>query len=134
MGSSEIQTVMSKIVTQFTAAVQNAGIYPDDHPQVRSYIQETNRLLEELFQWKKAMTLLLIGDSLMVEKKPLTIAGAYETALLHILKDNEIERVTFSKGLSLAELVNLSELFHRRSFGEAFHPAHQVRKAREQGS
>ena len=96
---------MSKIATQFTAAVQNAGIYPDDHPQVRSYIQETYRLLEELFEWKKAMTLLLIGDSLMVDKKPLTIAGACETALVQILRDHAIERVTFSRGLSLAELV-----------------------------
>lgn len=104
MDSAEFQKVMSKVVTQFTAAVQNAGIYPDDHPQVVSYIQETHRLLEELFEWKREITLLLIGDSLMVDKRPLTIAGASETAFIQILRNNVIERVTFIKGLSLAQL------------------------------
>ena len=104
MDSSEFQKMMSTVLTQFTAAVQNAGIYPDDHPQVLSYIQETHRLLEELFEVKREITLLLIGDSLMVDKRPLTIAGACEAAFVQILRDNAIERVTFIKGLSLAQL------------------------------
>jgi HD-GYP domain-containing protein (c-di-GMP phosphodiesterase class II) len=104
MDSAEFQKMISKGVTQFTAAVQNAGIYPSDHPQVLSYIQETYRLLEELFKWKREITLLLIGDSLMVEKRPLTIAGACETAFVQILRNNAIERVTFIKGLSFIQL------------------------------
>ena len=68
MDSAEFQKAMGKVVTQFTAAIQNAGIYPDDHPQVLSYIQETHRLLEELLVWKREITLLLIGDSLMVDE------------------------------------------------------------------
>jgi len=104
MDSAGFQKVMSQVVTQFTAGIQNAGIYPDDHPQVLSYIRQTHRLLEELFEWKREITLLLIGDSLMVDKRPLPIAGAYETAFVQILRDNSIERVTFIKGLSLAQL------------------------------
>ena len=104
MDTAEIQKMMSMVLTQFTAAVQNAGIYPDDHPQVLSYIQETHRLLEELFEVKREITLLLIGDSLMVDKRPLTIAGACEAAFIQILRNNAIERVTFIKGLSLAQL------------------------------
>ncbi len=104
MDTAEIQKMMSTVLTQFTAAVQNAGIYPDDHPQVLSYIQETHRLLEELFEVKKEITLLLIGDSVMVDKRPLTIAGACEAAFVQILRNNAIERVTFIKGLSLAQL------------------------------
>jgi HD-GYP domain-containing protein (c-di-GMP phosphodiesterase class II) len=104
MDSAEFQKMISKVVTQFTAAVQNAGIYPNDHPQVLSYIRETYRLLEELFEGKREITLLLIGDSLIVEKRPLAIAGACETAFIQILGNNGIERVTFIKGLSLVQL------------------------------
>jgi HD-GYP domain-containing protein (c-di-GMP phosphodiesterase class II) len=104
MDSAEFQKMISKVVTQFTAAVQNAGIYPNDHPQVLSYIRETYRLLEELLEGKREITLLLIGDSLMVEKRPLAIAGACETAFIQILGNNGIERVTFIKGLSLVQL------------------------------
>ena len=104
MDSAEFQKMISKVVTQFTAAVQNAGIYPNDHPQVLSYIRETHRLLEELFRVKRAITLLLIGDSLMVDRRPLPISGACEKAFVQILRDNSIERVSFNKGLSLDQL------------------------------
>lgn len=104
MDSAGFQKMMSKALTQFAAAVQNAGIYPDDHPQVLSYILETHRMLAELFEVKKEITLLLIGDSLMVDNRPLTTAGACETAFIQILRNNVIERVTFIKGLSLAQL------------------------------
>src|SRR3989339_251036 len=104
MDYAEIQKTISQMVTQFTAAIQNAGIYPADHPQVLSYIHETHRLLAELFRAKRAITLLLIGDSLMVERRPLPISGACEKAFVQILRDNSLERVSFNKGLSLDQL------------------------------
>lgn len=104
MDSASIQSAMSKVMTQFTAAIQNAGIYPDDHPLVLSCIRQTHRLLEELFAWKREITVLLIGDSLMVDKRPLAAAASSEKALVQILRDNAIERVTFIQGLSLPHL------------------------------
>ncbi|MBU1399036.1 MAG: HD domain-containing protein [Proteobacteria bacterium] len=104
MSSAEFQKLMSKMVPQFTAAVQNAGIYPDNHPQSLSYIQETYHVLEELFEVKGKITLLLIGDSLMADNRPLTITGSCETAFAQILRNNAIERVTFIKGLTLLQL------------------------------
>lgn len=104
MSSAEFQKLMSKMVPMFTAAVQNAGIYPDNHPQSLSYIQETYYVLEELFEVNEKITLLLIGDSLMVDNRPLTITGSCETAFAQILRNNEIERVTFIKGLTLLQL------------------------------
>jgi putative nucleotidyltransferase with HDIG domain len=104
MDSAEIQKLMIQVVTQFTAAIQNAGIYPAGHPQVLSYIRETHRLMGEIFRVRRDITLLLIGDSLMVDKRPLPIAGVHERAFIKILSDNSLERVTFSRGLSLAQL------------------------------
>ena len=104
MESGEILNTIGKVVTQFAAAVQNAGMYPEDHPQIRSYIRETHRLLEALFDVKRETTFLLIGDNLMVDKKPLTLAGTFETAFVQILRRHLLERMTFIKGLPLAEL------------------------------
>ena len=104
MSSAEFQKLMSKMVPLFTAAVQNASIYPDNHPQPLSYIQETYHVLEELFEVKGEITLLLIGDSLMSDNRPLTITGSScDTAFAQILRNNEIERLTFIKGLTLLQ-------------------------------
>jgi len=104
MDSAEFQKMISRVLTQFAAAVQNAGIYPDDHPQVRSYVQETHRLLEELLKMKREISILLIGDSLMVDKRPLTITATGEMAFVRILESHSIGRMTFIKGLFLAQL------------------------------
>ena len=104
MDFTGFRKMMGNVVTQLTAAIQNAGIYPDDHPQVLSYIKEAYRLLVELLGIKREITLLLIGDSLMINKRPLALAGACETAFIQILRNNEIERVTFIKGLSISQL------------------------------
>ncbi|MBU0544139.1 MAG: HD domain-containing protein [Proteobacteria bacterium] len=104
MDSAGFQKMISRVLTQFAAAIQNAGIYPDDHPQVLSYVQESYRLLEELLKMKREISILLIGDSLMVDKRPLTITSTGETAFVRILESHSIERMTFINGLSLAQL------------------------------
>ncbi len=101
MQHAEFQKMIGQMVVQFTAAIHNAGIYPADHPQTVSSMRDAYRLLEELFDVKKEINVLLIGDSLMTLKRPLTISRASETAFIEILKNNGIERVTFIKGLTL---------------------------------
>ncbi|MEW6335147.1 MAG: HD domain-containing phosphohydrolase [Thermodesulfobacteriota bacterium] len=104
MDPEAFQRAISRMVTQFTAAVQNAAVYPEDHPVVLNAIGQFHHLIDELFVRKKEITLLLIGDGFMIDKRPLPLAGASETALLQIFRDNAIERVSWMKGLSLAEL------------------------------
>lgn len=104
MDSAEFQKMMGQVITQIAAAVQNAGIYPDGHPQVVSYIQESYSLLEKLLKVKREITILLIGDSLMVDKKPLAITGIGENSFIQILISNSIERMTFIRGLSVEQL------------------------------
>ncbi|RPJ11656.1 MAG: HD domain-containing protein [Desulfobacteraceae bacterium] len=103
MNSAEYQKLMSRLIPYFTAAVQNAGIYPDNHPQSISYMQETHRVLEEMFEAKKEITILLIGDSLMSDNRPLNVTASCEGAFAQILRNNAIERVSFIKGLVFAE-------------------------------
>ena len=104
MEALDFQKTAGQAIAQLTAAVQNAGIYPEGHPQVLSYLREAHRLLAVLAGQRREITLLLIGGSLMVDKRPLTAAGACEAACIQVLRNNDIERITFHKGLSLEEL------------------------------
>lgn len=104
MDPVEFQKATGKMATHFTAAIQNAVIYPADHPQVLSYVRETHRLLKELFAWKREITFLLIGDGILADKHPLLAAGVSESALVQIMKANALERVTFFRDLPLASL------------------------------
>jgi putative nucleotidyltransferase with HDIG domain len=104
MDSAEFQKMMGQAITQFAAAVQNAGIYPEGHPQIVSYIKESCRILEKLFKAKRELVILLIGESLMVDKRPLAVSGIGGTSFIQILNAHSIERMTFIRGLSIAEL------------------------------
>ncbi|MCG6537334.1 MAG: hypothetical protein L7F78_22140 [Syntrophales bacterium LBB04] len=103
----ELQKEISELITQFTAAVQNAGMYPSDHPQVISLISDSHHLLSELLKARHEITILLIGRNIMIDNKPLLIASIHENAFVRILKKHSIERITFTRGLSVAHLGEL---------------------------
>jgi HD-GYP domain-containing protein (c-di-GMP phosphodiesterase class II) len=98
---------MGMVITQFTAAVQNTGMYPDDHPQVLSHIREAHSLLGELLKKRRAVTILLIGKNLMVDNRNLVIASTHEAAFIRILKRRAIERMSFIAGLPFNQLEEL---------------------------
>ncbi len=124
MDFAEIQAMMIRVVSHFTAAVENTGIYPDDHPLVISFRQDTHKLLAEIFERKKEVTIMLIGDRLMADKRPLIMSGAGKNALIQILKNNSIERVTFSKGLPLSELTDFIKAVSTESLANVRSPRH----------
>jgi HD-GYP domain-containing protein (c-di-GMP phosphodiesterase class II) len=107
MDSAEYNNEISKVITQLTAAIQNVGMYPPDHPRILSPIQEAHNCLEELLKTKRDITIILIGEHLMVDNKPLLIAGPYEAAFVMTLKKCSIERITFLRGLPLVQLEEL---------------------------
>ena len=76
------QQKIGKIITQVAVAIQNAGMYPDNHPQVISHAQEAFALLDMLLKNVREINILLIGEYLTVDNKPLLIPGFHEAACL----------------------------------------------------
>lgn len=107
MDSAEYNKEIIEVVTHLTAAIQNVGIYPQGHSLISSNIREAYNALELLLKTKREVTILLIGEHLMVDNKPLVISDVYETAFVRILKKYSIERITFLSGLSLVQLEGL---------------------------
>ncbi|NPU84124.1 MAG: hypothetical protein HPY65_06510 [Syntrophaceae bacterium] len=98
------QESISDAITQRTTAIQNAGIYPGDHPLVLTHIRDAHEQLKHLMSIRLDTTILLLGEHLTVDNRPLLLAGATESALIRILRKRSIERITFLRGLPFAQL------------------------------
>jgi len=105
------QQEIGRMVHRLTVAIQNAGIYPDDHPQVFSHIQETFALLDRLLKDTREVTILLIEENVIVNNKPLFIPGSCEADFVRVMKKNGVEWISFFSGLPFAQLEELIRSF-----------------------
>ena len=112
------QQKIGRIITRLTVAIQNAGMYPDNHPQVLSQAQEAFALLDMLLKDAREITILLIDEYLIVDNKPLLIPGFYEAAFVGFMKKNGVEWISFLSGLPFAQFKELIRSF--ASSGNSF--------------
>lgn len=107
MPDHEIQTDLTRVIAQLTAAVTNTGLYSSTHPKIAEYIDHAFAALTTMLSQKPEVTVLLIGDDLVAENKPLSSGGAYVVNFARILKKKAIERMSFLPGLTKEELQSL---------------------------
>ena len=112
------QQKIGMIINQLTVAIQNAGMYPDKHPQVLSQAQEAFALLDMLLKDAREINILLIGEYLIVDNKPLIIPGFYEEAFVRFMKKNGVEWISFLRGLPFSQLKEFIRSF--ASSGSSF--------------
>jgi HD-GYP domain-containing protein (c-di-GMP phosphodiesterase class II) len=98
---------LSRVIAQLTAAVTNTSLYSATHPQVAAYIEKAYGVLADLLRLKPEITILLIGNDLVADNRPLPSSGAYIDNFVRILKKKAIERITFISGVPKAELHDL---------------------------
>lgn len=106
MAENDIHEGLTRVISQLTAAVTNTGLYSAAHPQVGLYIDKAYGLLTAMLQRAPEITVLLIGDDLITDNRPLA-TGASASSVAHfgrILKRKAIERLTFLSGLPKPEL------------------------------
>ncbi len=106
MAEFDLHDGLSRVISQLTAAVTNTSLYSPTHPQVAQYIDRANTVLTEILQIKPEITILLIGDDLVVDNRPIASTGtaSFVTNFERILKKKTIERITFISGLPRLEL------------------------------
>ena len=98
---------LSRVIAQLTAAVTNTSLYSATHPQVAAYIEKAHGVLADMLMLKPEITILLIGNDLVADNRPLPSGGAYIDNFVRILKKKAIERITFISGVPKAELHDL---------------------------
>ena len=109
MAEVDVHEGLSRVISLLTAAVTNTSLYSPAHPQVAQYIEKAYAGLSELLLQKREATVLLIGNDLVAEGRPLVATGAasYVANFSRILKKKAVERMTFTAGLTKAELQSL---------------------------
>jgi HD-GYP domain-containing protein (c-di-GMP phosphodiesterase class II) len=104
MAERDAHAALTVVVAQLTAAVTNTTLYSPTHPQVAQYVDKAYGLLDTLLQSKPDVTLLLIGDDLVADNRPLPSDSSYVTNFTRILRRKAIERLSFLAGVQKAEL------------------------------
>ncbi len=105
----DMQEGILRVISLLTAAITNTSLYSPGHPQVAQFIEKAYAGLGDLLRQRAEITLLLIGDDLVADNRPLAASGAASSVsnFSRILKKKAVERVTFSEGLSEKELRSL---------------------------
>ncbi len=96
-----------RVIAQLTAAVTNVTLYSPTHPQVVQYIDKAYALLDGLSRTKPDITVLLIGEDLVADNRPLPPGSAYTANFARILRRKAIERISFLAGVQKTELQEL---------------------------
>ena len=104
MADHDVHEELVKVVAQLTAAVTNIGLYSASHPQVGQYVDKTHSALAGLLQASPEVTVMLVGNDLVAEGRPLPSESAYVANFIRILRRKSIERVTFGAGIPRSEL------------------------------
>jgi HD-GYP domain-containing protein (c-di-GMP phosphodiesterase class II) len=106
MDESDFQEKLAGMLAQVTAAITNTALYSPAHPQVSRYIDKAHAYLEEILKFEPEVTVLLIGDDLVAQNRPIAKGGSasFASHLIKILKKKAVERLTFVAGLPKSEL------------------------------
>ncbi len=107
MAETDSQDDLVRVIAQLTAAVTNTGLYSPTHPHVVQYIDKAFAVLEGLLKTKPDITVLLIGDDLVADNRPLPSGSAYTSNFTRILRRKAVERVSFLEGVQRTELQDL---------------------------
>jgi HD-GYP domain-containing protein (c-di-GMP phosphodiesterase class II) len=98
---------LGPVLAQLNAAVTNTSLYSPTHPQVQQYIEKAYTLLQDMLRTKPEITILLIGDDLIADSRPLPGGSAYVSQFVRILRKKSIERLTFVASMPKSELQEL---------------------------
>jgi HD-GYP domain-containing protein (c-di-GMP phosphodiesterase class II) len=86
---------LDRITALLTAAVSNARLYAFNHPQVHRYFRAAYNALINLLKEQPEITLLVIGNDLVVNDQTMNAKGRHIAQLVTLLRRNGISRISF---------------------------------------
>ncbi|MFH1075971.1 MAG: HD domain-containing phosphohydrolase [Pseudomonadota bacterium] len=118
MNESYSHNGLSKVIAQFNAAMSNAHLYSETHPLVKESIRKAYVMLIELLDLEPGITMLLVGENLVVNNRPFRSGAPHIQGFINTLKEREIGRITFLIGITEVELYDLiRSLAHQNTEG-----------------
>jgi putative nucleotidyltransferase with HDIG domain len=93
-----------ELLRRFASGVRVAQLYAADHPLLRRNVEGLVAALKPLHQHMPAVPVGIVGTQLVVADTPMPKASAGLTELVRRLKDHEIERISFERGVTPEEI------------------------------
>jgi putative nucleotidyltransferase with HDIG domain len=107
-------TMFEDLLRRTASGVRNAQLYAPDHPLVARNMAGLVSVLTTLHQQQPSIAVGIVGNDLVVADTPMHKLSSTMTELIRKLKDNNVERIAFERGVTQDELValvhNLSRL------------------------
>ena len=107
------------LLRRFAAAMRASQLYAREHPLLGRSIDGLLATLKPLLQTAPSLTLGIVGGQFVVADTPMPRASAAMGELIKRLKEQEIERITFERGVTAADLLGFVLAVSAGSRGDA---------------
>jgi putative nucleotidyltransferase with HDIG domain len=96
---------MEQLIIQIASAANVRTLYPANHPRVTEAVARIVSTLREVCEERggDSVTLLIVGDDLVIEQEVLRRTTLHQRQLIEMLKRGGLERLTLADGLDLGE-------------------------------
>jgi len=106
----KLREVYKGILLALVAAVRSLSLYPSDHPESEKKLESLFKGLKVYLSQHPTLTLLFLGNEVIVEDIPLPELTKLIPKLLQKLDDIHLERLMFRQGLGEEELIAFLQL------------------------
>jgi HEAT repeat protein len=106
--------LLSEAVIELNISRRSVGLYPPEHPILKSSIEKAFELLRKLFELRNSITLGIAKDALVIDEYTLDKKNPVFREFALSLHGKGIAAVTFDSALEVGELVSLHELITMR--------------------
>jgi putative nucleotidyltransferase with HDIG domain len=92
-----------ELLRRFASGVRAAQLYAADHPLLGRNLEGLLSVLKSLHQHSPSVNIGIVGQQLVVQDTPMPKASTGMAELIKRLRDHQIERITFDRGLTADE-------------------------------
>jgi len=102
-------SLYEELLRRIAAGVRASQLYAPDHPLVSRNMEALVGALRQLHQQQPTIPIGIVGLDLVVADTPLQKVSATMTDFIRRLKDGNVERIAFDRGVTTGELVTLMQ-------------------------
>lgn len=106
----KLRDFYKEVVLALVAAVRSLSLYPPEHPESAKKLEGLLKRLDLYLSQRPSLTLLVLGNEVIVENMPLPELTKLLPKLLQRLDAIHLERILFRKGLSAEEMIRFLQL------------------------
>ena len=94
-----------EVLRRFASGVRAGQLYAREHPLLGKSVEGLLAVLRPLLQASPSLTVGIVGEELVVADTPMPKASASMGELIRRLKDQQIERISFDRGVTPEEIL-----------------------------